>query len=174
MIKDDKLAKEITNPRIKEIRDFMSFYLDSTKEDGTPDFEKMINNAAYNMGEAAAQINALILQEASKLERLTTAYNVRRREVLEDLKTSHIGWTTNAKETEIMVDGGWDSPNDFKDGERVRLNIADLKQKMNKQALYVDFLKQCRDNIANYSMRVGTLVKAAQYCKDHGIMVTNV
>ena len=49
----------------------------------------------------------------------------------------------------------------------------ELKQ-LNKQALYVEFLKQCRDNIANYSRRVGTLVKAAQYCKDHGIMVTNV
>lgn len=154
MIKDSALAKQLTNKEIQKLREFMMFYMDSTDEEGEVDLGKIINNAAYNMGEAAVQIAGVIYQEKLKLDNMENLVKKARKAALEKLKESKMGWIPNAKETDIMVEG--------------EDNVIQLSHDLVKQKLYIEFLTQCQVKIREYPMAAASLVKVASYGKEIG------
>ena len=157
MQKDSALRSEITNEQIKKLREFMMFYTDGTDDNGEIDYEKIIHNANFNMGEAAVDINGLIFQEKLKLEKFEDEYRKLRRDVYEKTMNTRYAWTPTQKGVEIMVDGDE--------------TLSTIKHKMEKQRLYVEFLTQCQETIRYYPRNMNCMVNAINAGIEHGQLV---
>ena len=154
MIKDSSLGKNLVNEQIKKLREFMMFYTDSTDDNGDVDLDKILHNSAYNMGEAAVELCGLIFQEKLKLEKFEDEYRKMRRQIYETTMNTRYAWTPTQKGVEIMVEGDE--------------TLSTLKNKMEKQRLYVDFLTQCQETVRYYPKNAQCLINVASYGKEIG------
>lgn len=154
MLKSSELRANVTNEQIKKLRDFMMFYLDSTDDEGKISLDKIMNNATYNMGEAAAEICGLIFQEKLKLEKFEDEYRRKRREVYEATMNTRYAWTPTTKGVEIMVEGDE--------------TLSKIKHNMEKQRLYIEFLTDCQEAIRYYPRNAQSLINIASYGKEIG------
>jgi hypothetical protein len=156
MVPNSELRKAITNPKVQKLRDWLMFYLDSTNDDGKIDLDKIINNATYNMGEAAAEIGGLIFQEKLKLKQYERAYDEARAKVYEATMSTRYAWPVTKDGAEIMVNGDVD--------------LNKIKYDMDKQKLYVEFLMQSQENIRYYARNAKAMVDMAKFGQETGML----
>ena len=154
MLQNSELRKHVENKEIKKLRDFMMFYLDSTDDEGKISLDKIMNNATYNMGEAAAEICGLLFQEKLKLETYEDEYRRKKREVYETTMNTRYAWSPTSEGVRIMVDGDE--------------QLSEIKHNMEKQRLYIEFLTQCQEAIRYYPRNAKALIDVASYGKEIG------
>lgn len=153
---DNELEHRITNKQVQTLRDWIMFYLDSTNDKGQIDLDKIINNATYNMGEAAAEIGGLILQEKLKLKTYERAYDEARAKVYETTMSTRYAWPVTKDGAEIMINGD--------------ANLNEIKYKRDKQSLYVEFLMQCQEHIRYYARNAKAMVDMAKFGQETGML----
>lgn len=153
---ENELVHRITNGEVKKLHKWIMFYLDSTNKEGKIDLDKIINNATYNMGEAAAEIGGLILQEKLKLKTYERAYDEARAKVYETTMSTRYAWPVTKDGAEIMINGD------------VKLN--DIKYQRDKQSLYVEFLLQCQEHIRYYARNAKAMVDMAKFGQETGML----
>lgn len=154
MKKENELGKLLTNDQIKNLRKFMTETLDSTKDNGEPDLEKILYNATYNMGEGAVEIAGLLFQEKVKLENLEDAYRKAKKAKYEETMNTRMAWTPTNEGVRIMVEGDDD--------------ISTLKKKMETQRLYVEMLSNAQETVRYYPRNAQCLINVATYGKEIG------
>lgn len=153
---NSELNKEIENKHIKNLRDYFMRTLDSTDDNGNYDLDKMINNAAVNMGEAGIQLCGLLFQEKLKLRTLEEAYNKKKSEVYTHISENRLNWQPTSKGVEILVDG---DP-----------ALSVIRKEYENQKLYVAFLEQCQEHVRYYPRNVKDIVDAARYGMETGLL----
>lgn len=153
---NSELNKEIENKHIKNLRDYFMRTLDSTDDNGNYDLDKMINNAAVNMGEAGIQLCGLLFQEKLKLRTLEEAYNKKKSEVYTHISENRLTWQPTSKGVEILVDG---DP-----------ALSVIRKEYENQKLYVAFLEQCQEHVRYYPRNVKDIVDAARYGMETGLL----
>ena len=154
---EQEAPKVLTNKKIIELNRYMSKTLSSTDENGRPDIEKIVQNAACNMGDAFLNIDGILLQEENKLS-----------EIENNLKNIKATTYDNMMRTKLPYEATNDGIKTMVDGQPQTLQ---KQHEYNQQKNYVEYLKRLISSIQYYPRNAKAMSDVAIYGIEHGTFI---